>query len=831
MTTTLPVYNPPQSGGVGSLPSTRDYMNDVKASTDSLSARDDVLVAGLNAQEGAVATEATARAAGDAALAAADDAIEASVSRLGQSYPGRDSVAFRYWSSGTMTEIPDSAVTTVDVGPVLRMSGDQTVVSAGMRAVERRRIYQARFVIRRLANTPDPANDAVEVGLLWFDRDGNQLAGGGAETIVETFDGLNASDGPLEKTMLFSHLAGSYEPPPTGAVSCRPFVRRFGNVGADAVEVAEWRDVMSIVDGQTADFDARVAAIEGLNTGPRLSYLESINASPSSAWYATMADAVAASIPATAETVFIHRYFDDGPTSLICCTRELGAPDYGGFTNIAGSQWHLAQPEVTLWDFGARGDGSPGDGAAIQEAFDYSSSTGIAVLGVAGDYEINDSIVVKSNLNYLGRGARFIKNYVSAEGNSDGMFVNEHYGTTPTDGNIKMDRLILRDASSSMHGAFLSFVGINGVEITNVDVVKTCNFFTLHISGRNWRIAGGSVDTSGAALNSDGVHINQHRNGIVEGIIFNTQDDCIGVTYDPTTWTSAGSGDPSDDLIIANCTFRSTIANGVQISNGYNNVDPDAVSTSGRFRNIVVDGCTFRKTGSSGYAVNLTDKRSNMVSPHSGLRFSDCTFLLESSTTAAIIVNGNPDITDDANINVKNYNDITFDNCRFNVGPAGRLVYGGGCRKLVFENCDFNPTTDVRTLNEFDLYQIDELVIRGGRIDGRTSASIVALRDFNLVMLDGVRVFGNGSQFSLLRLDQPTKSGTGDIMVSNCNVDSVDRVIAAITSLSVETLVCTGVFTNIGVAIHGTITRNNGYSLYSAGGTLYLLNAAGVQQL
>ena len=77
------------------------------------------------------------------------------------------------------------------------------------------------------------------------------------------------------------------------------------------------------------------------------------------------------------------------------------------FTQTGGTQRTIAsrfQDTISVKDFGATGDGSTNDTAAIQAALNQGSTSGVSVYLPAGTYQVEDTINVKSNTHFFGAG-------------------------------------------------------------------------------------------------------------------------------------------------------------------------------------------------------------------------------------------------------------------------------------------------------------------------------------------------------------------------------------------------------------------------------------------
>ena len=142
----------------------------------------------------------------------------------------------------------------------------------GLRAVEVNRLYKLRAVVRRQADTTDPAGDAVRFGVAWYGADRNLLAALPQSVFVEV--ALTVADGRQMWPALVSATPGAFlnglNAPlpaviaaPTGAFYMRPFVQTFGG-GVTDLEVLECADVSdaNLINLTSDGLAARIARLE-----------------------------------------------------------------------------------------------------------------------------------------------------------------------------------------------------------------------------------------------------------------------------------------------------------------------------------------------------------------------------------------------------------------------------------------------------------------------------------------------------------------------------------------------------------------------------------------
>jgi len=163
------------------------------------------------------------------------------------------------------------------------------------------------------------------------------------------------------------------------------------------------------------------------------------------------------------------------------------------------------QDTISVKDFGATGDGSTDDRAAIQAALDQGSLTGVSVYLPAGTYQVENTINIKSNNHFFGAGEKSIirmKSTVGREttlvrtGSRDNKIKNviiEHMtldfnkarhtvtgGTKPTDPRIN-DGAALSSSDANFSSTFTVNGGSDDFSGSGGDVFQDINQTTLCI--------------------------------------------------------------------------------------------------------------------------------------------------------------------------------------------------------------------------------------------------------------------------------------------------------------------------------------------------------------
>lgn len=216
-------------------------------------------------------------------------------------------------------------------------------------------------------------------------------------------------------------------------------------------------------------------------------------------------------------------------------------------------------------DYGATGDGTTDDTAALQAALDAVPATGGSVYLPSGTYIVTESIVVKSNTLLFGDGnASQIKSSQSAfvgtnAGNNCYLVKNENWSaSTLTDENITIQDLSFNYGTVTIVGGGAHCISMRYVE--NVKVVN-CDFYkgenaTAFLACNNTLVDGCSAyDFTNCAYD----HWTSPKNAIVTNCYATTATTATTaqiVNFNPeTTALAAGT---ADGFVLSNCIFEAT---------------------------------------------------------------------------------------------------------------------------------------------------------------------------------------------------------------------------------------------------------------------------------
>lgn len=335
--------------------------------TQRLSVSERALALAVSRSE--LADERAQRIAGDqAALAAAKNLLlPAPVAR-----PGDVPSAYTDQRSGRR---PDDLPPLSDVpvgdseGLVIRRTGAGVVMMRRLAAVERNRIYRARFAIRRRVDAADPSNDVVRCAILWLNSSLQPL-GPAYGTVVTDLTGLRAAQGRREVSAMLARVSGpdiTITAPP-GARYARAYVEIFGGAQVTDIEVVELADVTdSVIWAPSVDgLSSRVGALESLDAGDRLDAIEAALDAPFTLTYQTRLAAAAATIPVFVNTIRVLGYAAPGDGGGALYKAGPEPTHQAWFEGADGRAWENAEDVLTPEMEGATGGSD--DSAAFTRA-------------------------------------------------------------------------------------------------------------------------------------------------------------------------------------------------------------------------------------------------------------------------------------------------------------------------------------------------------------------------------------------------------------------------------------------------------------------------------
>lgn len=320
--------------------------------------------------------------------------------------------------AATLPALPLSLLAVGDAGRVARLAGEAALSPRHMYAVEAGRRYAVTFVVQRRRNSPDPANDAVRCGLLFFGPS-KQVFG---PVLIRDIVDISTGSGRVVVRAVVARTAGAGVTvvAPAAAYYCKPYVQTFGPVVLNDVEVLGWED---ITDAQAfapdvSALEARLGTQEGLLAGPRLEALESEITAPAALRLPAFADIAGATVPASANSIQVQGNTAQGDGGAAIYRRVAQIPSHPAYaTSRDGAIWELAEAVITPQMFGRQNWAGAFDAGRA-----YYNATGRGTYAdyvrPAADFQRNHCTIAVPEINEL-----FVDNVLAIQNLSKG-YVN-----------------------------------------------------------------------------------------------------------------------------------------------------------------------------------------------------------------------------------------------------------------------------------------------------------------------------------------------------------------------------------------------------------------------
>ena len=476
----------------------------------------------------------------------------------------------------------------------------------------------------------------------------------------------------------------------------------------------------------------------------------------------------------------------------------------GGLLNDGlGNQWAIVnEGKFNVKSLGVIGDGVADDYVAINACLNHSENTKSIMQGGGLSILCGGKLLVGDNVSINMPTDVFIKGYDSGESNTDGLFTNKSYAVLATPNlTLNIDGLHITDAPATTTGSFMSLNWIDKLTLKNFSFVKDSIGFTSHICSKNADISHGYIYSIGSSANADGLHLEYSENLTISDLNIQSQDDCIGMNYQPGTNSSAGPNLGSKNITITNCVLASSVANGIRIGAGSigNVTQSDTVVANAHWDNIEISNIVINKLGATGRSIAMHDERTNAIAPHDNISISNITMNDENSVAGQIQIIGNQDIEDVANIGVKNYNRVFLNNLNVNKSGGGTWLIGG-IEKLVFDNLnlsatDSNPTT-------IDCEQVTDLQFKNSDLSSLATSRLLLARD-----IQKFRWTNNTSQVisgatATIQMENPNIT-TADIIIKGNDFEGGNNTFATLSAITCQTFHHVG---NSRINVAGTST-------------------------
>lgn len=325
--------------------------------------------------------------------------------------------------------------------------------------------------------------------------------------------------------------------------------------------------------------------------------------------------------------------------------------------------------------------------------------------------------------------------------------------------NITLRNVHLEDSGVlSGRGNMLKMDGVKNLTIEDSSVFMSSPYdpiagaWSTFIAGEDIRISGWRVNSLGAGLWSDGMHIGKVQRFSMTDFHIRCGDDGIALHFPPGSYGWLNG--PSKDIVIGNGYVEAAEANGLRIG-AYGS--DEAPGASSRWENVRFHDITF---GPCKGCISIYDNRSpsEITSKNTGIVFDGMNFG-DQANVRLIWIAGNPNTEVASNYTQHNFRDITLRNIDGRQS-LGQLITGGGADRLVLENVNLfkMPGSPVAAIPDVWVRQVDETLIRDSSfITTETGSAIRFQLCRDVTVIDPQINGGTSNPFALVVMDRPTE--------------------------------------------------------------------------
>jgi len=409
---------------------------------------------------------------------------------------------------------------------------------------------------------------------------------------------------------------------------------------------------------------------------------------------------------------------------------------------------------VCVDDFDAVGDGVSDDTAAIQNAL--SSGAAYVYLRHGASYYLSSELRTPNGITFDGTGATLLRSWEDVSP----VLVNDNYDSTWDNTNIALINLKGRGTGGAYHGSFVKMIGVDNLVVRGMDWymqlpgLGVAGANGLEISGKNISVTGCLIDTYGGGKWADGIHVTYVENCLISDCILLAGDDCIGASFRPFDWTTAGKKLASRGLTVTNLVCSSKIANAVRIG-ASTTTHQDQV-----FKDVLVDNIVVyvaRDAAQGGRRVMLEDEREavDIADQHTNITLRNIR-CFDTGLAGNVGFLGNADVTDAAKTN-RNYGRVELVDSKFTIDDAGTHVYGGGVEQLIIRDSTFEmavaaPAAGAQT----HFYEIGYLKLENCVFNFETTGSAMSFTRVDEIEAVNTDFLGSGNEFTLLNWNTNT---------------------------------------------------------------------------
>lgn len=355
-------------------------------------------------------------------------------------------------------------------------------------------------------------------------------------------------------------------------------------------------------------------------------------------------------------------------------------PSGTALTTGDGRTWKPSRT-ATPEHFGAAGNGTSDDTAAINACLAAFPTQTVGRRGAV--YRCTSSIRYPDGSNVDWRGATFKRGWRTINDDNHALF--KHATLNCNDITIKNYRMI-DDGTQATRGAGHYFIGSN-ITLRNFKVRFTSAYSDLDpvganacgVSGTNILIEHADIDNYVCGRWSDGIHpFGGGGNITIRDCTIRSGDDSLGLAHRPGAWPERGADSACDGVFIQNVRAASQMANILRIG-AEEDSNPAQI-----WRNVNVQGLVqLENRSGGGRAITFEDKRAGLPAKNGHIQVA--ADVQDYGIAGVIGCFGNADVTNVANIAVKNFSTILLNVSARMDNDTGTFFYGGGADEVVIE--------------------------------------------------------------------------------------------------------------------------------------------------
>lgn len=239
---------------------------------------------------------------------------------------------------------------------------------------------------------------------------------------------------------------------------------------------------------------------------------------------------------------------DGGGGEFRIDTADTATADDGGSVIATGSGARakaIFAGTVNARRYGAKGNASNDDTAALQAAIDYAAANASTTLIPDGDYRTTAPLTLGDNSSVVGTPRTWIRPDFSGDINSyqhsvirnknlfSGAGLPPYNTVAALNKNISLERIKIKAMSASCNARGVLFCNVHDVYLNDVEIERTYSNWAFTFFARDVRALGLKVNDN-QALFEDGIHVLGGEHMVFSGFNIRAGDDALAVGWDGT---------------------------------------------------------------------------------------------------------------------------------------------------------------------------------------------------------------------------------------------------------------------------------------------------------